>query len=61
MQDSKRDTNVKNRLLDHVGESKNGTIREKSIETCILSYVKQMTSASLIHEAEHKAGALGQP
>ena len=61
MQDSKRDTNVKNRLLDHVGEGKNETIWEKSIETCILSYVKQMTSASLIHEAEHKAGALGQP
>ena len=26
MQDSKRDTNVKNRLLDHMGEGKSGTI-----------------------------------
>ena len=28
MQDSKRDTDVKNRLLDYVGEGKGGTMRE---------------------------------
>ena len=39
-QDSKRDTDVKNRLLDSVGEGKGGMIWENSIETCILSYVK---------------------
>ena len=38
--DAKRDTDVKNRLLDSVGEGKDGIIRENSIETCILSYVK---------------------
>ena len=35
MQDSKRDADVKNRLLDSMGEGKGGMIRENSIETCI--------------------------
>ena len=35
MQDSKRDTNIKNRLLDSVGEGKGGMIWEKSVEMCI--------------------------
>ena len=53
MQDNKRDTGVKNRLLDYVGEGESGTIWEKSTETCILPYVKQMTTASSMHEAGH--------
>ena len=40
MRDSKRNTDVKNRLLDSVGEGKGEMIWEDSIETCILSYVK---------------------
>ena len=40
MPDSKRDTYIKNRLLDSVGEGEGGIIWENSIETCILSYVK---------------------
>ena len=40
MQDGKRDSDVKNRLLDSVGESKGGMSWENSIETCILPYVK---------------------
>ena len=51
MQGSKGDTDIKNRLLDSVGEDKGGMFWENSIETCTLPYVKQMTSASLIHEA----------
>ena len=39
MQDNKRDTDVKNRLLDSVGEAEGGMTWENSIETCILSYV----------------------
>ena len=39
MWDSKRDTEVKNRLLDSVGEGEGGMIWEKNNETCILSYV----------------------
>ena len=53
MQDSKRDTEVKNRLLDSVGEGKGGMIRENSIETCILPYVKQMTNPRSMHETGH--------
>ena len=35
MQDSKRDTDVKNRLLDSVAEGEGGMIWENDIETCI--------------------------
>ena len=37
---SKGDTDVKNRLLDSVGEVEGGIIWENSIETYTLSYVK---------------------
>ena len=50
MQDSKRDTDVYNSLLDSVGEGKGGMIWENSIETCVLSYVKQIASPGLMHE-----------
>ena len=50
MRDSKRDTDLKNRLLDSVGEGKGGMIWENSIETCILSYVKQIASPDSMHE-----------
>ena len=40
MWDSKIDTDVKKRLLDSVGEGKDGMIWENSIETCLLPYVK---------------------
>ena len=51
MQGSKRDTEVKNRLLDYVQEGEGGMIWENSIKTCILPYVKQMTSPSPIFDA----------
>ena len=50
MLDSKRDTDVYNSLLDSVGEGKGGMIWENGIETCKLSYVKQITSPGSIHE-----------
>ena len=50
MQDSKRDTDVNNRLLDSVGEGKGGMIWENSIEICILPYVKEIASPGLMHE-----------
>ena len=40
MQDSKRDIDVKNWLLDYVREGKGGMIWENNTETCILPYVK---------------------
>ena len=36
MQNRKRDTDGKNRILDSVGEGEGGMIWENSIETCIL-------------------------
>ena len=53
MQGSKRDTDIKNRLLDSVGEGEGGMIWENSTETCLLPYVKQVSSASSMHVAGH--------
>ena len=50
MQETKRDTDVKKSLLDSVGEDESGMIWENSIETCILSSVKQIASPGLMHE-----------
>ena len=41
MQGSKRDTDIKHRLLNYVGEGKGGMIWENSIEACIFSSVAQ--------------------
>ena len=51
MQNRKRDTDVQNRLLDSVGEGEGGMFQENSIETCILSMVKQISSPGWMHEA----------
>ena len=53
MWDSKRDTDIKNRLLDSVGEGEGEMIWENSIETCVLPYVKQIFSPSSMHETGH--------
>ena len=50
MWDSKRDTDVKNRLSDSVGEGEGGMIWENSIKTRILPYVKQIASPGSMHE-----------
>ena len=55
MQDSKRDTDVLNSLLDSVGEGEGGMIWENGIETCKISYVKQIASLGLMHDT----GCLG--
>ena len=38
--------------LDSVEDGEGGMIWEKSIESCKLSYVKQITSPGLMHETE---------
>ena len=43
----------KEQPLGSVGEGEGGMIWENSIETCILSYVKQIASPGLIHETGH--------
>ena len=55
MRDSKRDTDVDNRLLDSVGEGEGGMIWENGLETCILSCKKQIASLDSIQDT----GCLG--
>ena len=50
MQDSKRDRDVQNSLLNSVGEGKGGMIWENGIETCIISYMKQIASPGSMHD-----------
>ena len=60
MQNRKRDTDIQNRLLDSVGEGEGGMFRENSIETCILSRVKQITSSGWMHETSARAWCIGK-
>ena len=60
MQNRKRDIDVQNRLLDSVGEGEGGMFRENSIETCILSRVKQVTSPGWMHETSAGAWCTGK-
>ena len=60
MQNRKRDTDVQNRLLNSVGEVKGGMLQENSIETCILSRVKQITSPGWMHETSAGAWCTGK-
>ena len=60
MQNRKRNTDVQNRLLDSVGEGEGGLFRENSIETCILSRVKQITSPGGMHETSARAWCTGK-
>ena len=60
MQNIKRDTDVKNRLLDSVGEGEGGIFQENRIETCILSRVKQITSPGWMHETSARTWCTGK-
>ena len=60
MQNRKIDTYVQNRLLDYVGEGEGGMFRENSIETCIFSMVKQITSPGWMHETSARAWCTGK-
>ena len=59
MKNRKKDTDVQNRRLDSVGEGEGGMSRENSIETCILSRVKQITSPGWMHETSARAWCTG--
>ena len=50
MQDSKKDTDVYNRLLDSEGEGEGGMIWENGILTCILSRKNRITSLCLMQD-----------
>ena len=60
MQNRKRDTDVQNRLLDSVEKGKGGMFRENSIETSILSRVKQTTSPGWMHETSARDWSAGK-
>ena len=60
MQNRKRDTDVQNRILDSVGEGEGGMCLGKSIETCILSRVKQIISPGWMHETSARAWCTGK-
>ena len=60
MQNRKRDTDVQNRLLDSVGEGEGGMFRDNSMETCILSVLKQITSPGGMHETSAQAWCSGK-
>ena len=60
MQNRKRDTDVQNRLLGSVGEGEGGIFRENSIETCILSMMKQITSPDWMYETSARAWCTGK-
>ena len=60
MQNRKRDTDVQNRLLDSVGEGEGGMFQENSIETCVLSRMKQITSPGWMHETSARTWCTGK-
>ena len=60
MKNRKRDTDVQKKILDSVGEGESGMFRENSIETCILSRVKQITSPGGMHETSAQAWCTGK-
>ena len=60
MQNRKRDTDIQNRLLDSVGEGEGGMFQENSIETCILSSMKRITSPGWMHETIARGWCTGK-
>ena len=60
MQKRKRYTDIQNRLLDSVGEGEGGMFQENSMETRILSRVKQITSPGWMHETSARGWCTGK-
>ena len=61
MRDSKRDTEIKNRLLDSVGDGEGGMIWEKHQNMYIIICETDNQSKLDAWNRALKAGALGQP
>ena len=60
MQNRKRDTDVQKELLNSVGEGEGGMFGENSMETSILSKVKQITSPGWINETSAQGWCTGK-
>ena len=58
--EKKKDTDLQNSLLDSVGEGEGGMFQQTSIETCILSKVKQITSPGWMHETRAQTWCTGK-
>ena len=58
--EQKKKTHLQNSLLDSVGEGEGGMVQENSIETCILSRVKQITSPDWMHETSARTWCTGK-
>jgi len=52
MRDNRRDTDVENSLFDSMGEGEGGMVWKNGIETCILSYVKQIANLGSMYDTE---------
>ena len=57
---TEKETQMYRSLLDSVGEGKGGMFQENSIETCILSRVKQITSPGWMHETGARTWCTGK-
>ena len=60
MHNRKRDTDLQNSLLDSVGEGEGAMFQENSLEACILSRVKQITSPGWMHETSTRTWCSGK-
>ena len=56
----KKDTDLQNSFLDSVGEGEGGMFQENSIETCIVSRMKQITSTGWMHETSSRTWCTGK-
>ena len=56
----KRHRFIEQSLLDSVGECEGGIFQENSIETCILSRVKEITSPGWMHETSTRTWCTGK-
>ena len=56
----KKDTDLENSLFESVGEGEGGMFQENSIETCILSRVKEITSPGWMHERSARTWRTGK-
>ena len=60
MQKKKKRHRFIEQSLDSVGEGEGGMFQENSIETCILSRVKQITSPGWMHETSARTWYTGK-
>ena len=56
----KKETDLQNNLLDSVGEGEGGMFQENSIEACMVSRVKQITSPGWMHETSAQTWCTGK-